>query len=92
MLVGWGELRTYDAVLLQFSAAQSDVVLSSVVRRALDSIGTMAEPSRLAIGGCFTAEARHLLTEAGFVAYSLHEFHWTDKSYKKISRAVPDEA
>lgn len=86
--VRWSDFEAGEAALFLFRHDREDVVLSSVVRRALDSVTDLSEPYRLAVGGCFTAEAASILTTAGFQAYTLSDFAWTDESYKSITKAA----
>lgn len=75
---------TQNLTLILFRASKGDVILSRVVDRAVRRIGEPNGHSRIAIGGCFTAEAEDALRRAGFHVLGLSEFHWTDEAYISI--------
>jgi hypothetical protein len=85
----WSDLGDAEAVLLLFAQGPENVVLSSVVLRAVASLSDLNERSRIAIAGCLTAEAAKVLTGFGFRSYTLNEFsYWTDESFKRITKAT----
>jgi len=84
----WTDFQAGESVLLLFRNDREDVVLSSTVRRTLNSVSDLTEPFRLAIGGGFTIEAANLLSSSGFRIFALSDFFWTDQSYKSITNAI----
>ena len=84
----WSDFDDAETALLVFGHGRDDVVISSVVSRALTSVTDLSEQHRIAVGGNFTAEAAKLLTDSGFRIYTSSEFAWTDDSYKNITKAV----
>ena len=86
--VRWPEFEGAETALFLFRHDRENVVLSSVVRHALDSVGDLSERFRVAGGGGFTAEARTLLAGAGCRIYALSDLAWTDETYKKVKKAI----
>jgi len=86
--VNWADFESGESVLLLFAHDRKDVVLSSVVRRAIDSLMDLDEQSRVAVAGCFTAEATIALAEGGFRSFTLSDFPWTDDNYKRIRKTT----
>src|SRR5204862_5733536 len=84
----WSDFDGAETVLLMFAHDRKDVVLSSTVRQALDSIHDLSERLRVAVSGGFTVEAEALLTDTGFRICALSYFGWTDASYKSITKAT----
>ena len=84
----WSEFDAAQTALLLFRYDQDDVVISSIVSRALHSTTDLSEQFRVAVGGNFTTEAASFLAEAGFHIYTLRDLTWTDESYKSLTKAV----
>ena len=84
----WPEFVEAETALLLFRHDRDAVVISSMVKRALDSATDLSERYRIAVGGSFTKEAVSFLAEAGFRIYTLRDFTWTDESYKSLTKAV----
>lgn len=75
---------TYKVTLILFRASKGDVIPSKVAEKALLRLPLSNGQTRIAIGGCFTAEAEAMLREHGFHVFGLSELHWTDESYMSI--------
>jgi hypothetical protein len=84
----WSEFDNAETALLLFRNDREDVVISSMVTRALVKLTDLSEQHRVAVGGNFTEEAARLLTESGFRTYTLSNFTWTDDTYKSTTNAV----
>ena len=84
----WSEFDGDETALLLFRHDREDVILSTVVRRAIESVGDISEPLRIAVGGDFTQEALGLLHAAGFRTFRLGDWFWTDESYRHITKAT----
>jgi hypothetical protein len=76
----------FSLVLFRFQRDEkgSGVILSSVAEQALAKLGDPHGERTLALGGEFTQEARALLEAQGVEPIALGDWHWTDKSYKRI--------
>ena len=72
--------RVYTVLLFQHE--RRSVVMSPVVRKALDRVPT--GEALVAIGANFTAEAIELLDERGALVIRLGDFYWTDESYNSV--------
>jgi len=73
--------------VLLFPHDREDVVISSAVRRALQS-QHLTDERVIAAAGNFTAEAKSFLDAAGVIVLRLSDYHWTDDSYKDITGAA----
>lgn len=80
--------KTATLTVFLFRSSKGDVILSRVVKRALAKIPKKGTETRLAIGGCFTAEAEVALKKAGFNVLGLSDLHWTDDAYMAL-RGTP---
>ncbi len=73
--------------LILFGGPNDDVVVSGVVKRALEHLPPEAA-ELVAAGAGFTAEALELLRGRGAVIYTLGDFHWTDASFQSVRQAT----
>lgn len=63
-----------------------DVILSGAAKKAIKRLSLSDETrTYLALGYCFTVESTAVLTEHGFQIVRLHDFHWTDESYQRVT-------
>jgi hypothetical protein len=79
-----GEKLTLIIFRFQRDEKGSGVVISSVVKQALARLANTERQRTLALAGSFTIESISALKESGVEAISLHEWGWTDDSYKWI--------
>ena len=82
--------KTPNVTLLLFRSSKGDVVLSRVVKRGLERLPKKGQETRIAIGGCFTAEAEALLRKYAFEVLYLSDLHWTDDAYISLRGAPRD--
>jgi hypothetical protein len=73
-----------DFTLLLFDHAPEDVVLSPVVRRALEKIPVEDSSKLVAVAGSFTLEAIELLAARSAIVLEIYFYGWTDDSIKAI--------
>ncbi len=73
--------------LLLFRHDRADVILSAVVRKALERV-VEAPGLIVAAAGVFTLEALAALHLRGALVLALSDFTWTDASYEAIRRPL----
>lgn len=76
----WPEICT----VIKFKCDRNDVILSTTVQDAINSLDPSDESKHIAFGGCFTIEAVELLRENNIEYVALSDFPWTDERYKSI--------
>jgi hypothetical protein len=82
--------KTAIVTLILFRSSKGDVILSRTAKRALEKIPKKGQETRIAIGGCFTAEAEALLKKYAFEVLCLSDLHWTDDAYISLRGAPRD--
>jgi hypothetical protein len=75
---------SYSLILFPHDA--EDVIRSSLVRKALARLVTLAPGGLVAVGANFTEEARQELARRGAVVVALGDFYWTDASYDGVTQ------
>jgi hypothetical protein len=70
--------------LIVFDHDREDVVLSPVVRRAVERIPLEDSSKLVAVAGCFTLEALEVLAARSAIVLELSSYGWTDDSIKAI--------
>jgi hypothetical protein len=74
------------ATVLLFPHDRRSTVNSAMVANALSKLRAGSRAKIVAVGGCFTLEARRLLDAASAAVVPLSEFPWTDESYQAARR------
>jgi hypothetical protein len=64
--------------LITFPHEDRDVVKSSLVGKALKSLGTLTDPQLVVVGGCFSVEAAKILNSNNVIFLSLSDKYRTD--------------
>jgi hypothetical protein len=70
--------------LIIFPHDNRNVVKSSLVEKALKSLGELFDPQLVVVGGCFSVEATNLLISKNALFISLFEHHRTDSYQNEL--------
>ena len=73
--------------IIQFPGDKKDIVLSRSVTKAFKELGN-SDNKTIVLGGCFTVEARNLISSYNSLSFALDYFEWTDESYTRIRQTI----